>query len=60
MDLTEKLTGRCAEQSDETAQLQDELSILRSNYDEEKRIRHQFENQLGEANKLIEMVEILS
>lgn len=56
MDLTEKLTSRCADQNDENAQLQDELTILRSNYDQEKQIRHQLEKQMNEANKLIEMV----
>ena len=60
MDLTEKLTRRCAEQSDENAQIHDELSILRSDHEKEKQMRHQFEVQLNEANKLIEKVLKLS
>ena len=45
MDLTEKLTVsvRCAEQSDENAQLQDEISFLRSDYEKEQQICQQFQ-----------------
>lgn len=59
MDLTEKLTRRCAEQSDENAQIHDELSFLRSDHEKEKQLRHQYEAQLNEANKLIEKVNNL-
>jgi len=43
MDLTEKLTVRCAERSDENAQLQDEISFLRSDYEKEQQSCQQFQ-----------------
>lgn len=56
MDLNEKLTRRCAEQSDENAQIHDEISVLRNDYEKEKQVRRQFEIQLNEVNKLMEKV----
>jgi predicted nuclease with TOPRIM domain len=59
MNLTEKLTAKYSEQSEENAQLQVDISFLQSEYKKEQQMRHQFEKKFNEANKLIEMVKVL-
>ncbi len=48
------------QEQEETLKLQSDFSLLQAEYKKEQQMRHHFEKQYNEANKLIEMVNFLS
>jgi hypothetical protein len=45
---------------EESIKLQSDLSLIQIEYQKEQQLRHHFEKQFNEANKLIEMVNFSS
>lgn len=58
MDFSENITAKYSEQTEENQRLISDISSLKDEYEREHQTRIQYERQLEEANKLMEMVKI--
>ena len=59
-DENTQLSLSDSQNQEETVQLQSDFSSLQAEYQKEQQMRHHFEKQFNEANKLIEMVNFSS